>query len=200
MQQTDTETKISSFPFRSHTALLLATALPFLQPAYRHPIELAGKFLEFSETIRLYQEFHTGNTSSLPKLLQETIQIGKESNLLGIINSIVLDTEGLLCSLSKVCSGKEKEIVTMLLNLIRAKSIYENYGDILDSFMSSDTSEDTREPQEPSSREPAAPDESFSMPNMADMASLLSGGDLSSMLNKEQTDTLNLLKNLLDAE
>lgn len=189
MQHPDTEQNVSPFPFRSHTALLLATALPFLQPAYRHPVELAGKLLELSETLRLYQEFHTGTGLSPSGLLQEAVRSGKESGLPGMVNTIILDVEGLLCSLSKVCSGKEKEVVTLLLNMIRAKSFYETYGDILNSFSSLTPQEETASPKDSS--------DNFST---SDFASLLSGGGLSSILNQEQTDTLNLLKNLLNAE
>ena len=117
-------------PFRSHTALLLSTALPFLQPAYRHPVELAMKFLEFSETLRLYQEFHLNYRAIPPEPPPRP-----ESGFFGFLNTFILDLEGLLQSLSKVCIGDEKEIIGMFLNLIRAKKFYETYGDLLNSLM-----------------------------------------------------------------
>lgn len=116
--------------FRSHTALLLSTALPFLQPALRHPVELAMKFLEFSETLKLYQEFHLkagiSPEDSLPK---------PEPGIFGFLNTFILDVEGLLQSLSNVCTGDEKEIIGLFLNLIRAKRFYETYGDLLNGLM-----------------------------------------------------------------
>lgn len=116
--------------FRSHTALLLSTALPFLQPAFRHPVELAMKFLEFSETLKLYQEFHLKTRispeDSLPK---------PEPGMFGFLNTFILDVEGLLQSLSNVCTGDEKEIIGLFLNLIRAKRFYETYGDLLNGLM-----------------------------------------------------------------
>lgn len=182
----------TSISFRSHTALLLAAALPYLQPAYRHPVELAMKFLEFSETMKLYREFHmTGADSQRPLYKNEPSPAGT-SGIFDLISRFIADPEGLLNNLSKVCTGKEQEIVGMLLNLIRAKSFYENYGDILSSFMSTTGFTDATVPEPQTSTE-----EEFSMP---DMASVLAGGGLTSMLNEEQNDTLNLLKSLLDAE
>lgn len=191
----------SSIPFRSHTALLLAAALPYLQPSYRHPVELALKFLEFSETIKLYREFHTQDAGFPGNYPKDADQPVKGSGLFGLINHVVLDLEGMLSSLTKVCTGNEKEIIGMLLNLIRAKNFYENYGDVLKTFMSSampSESADTPEvpiPGSSFSTTPAPGD--FSMP---DMASLFAGGDLTSMLNEEQSETLNLLKSLFESE
>jgi len=180
----------TSIQFRSHTALLLAAAIPYLQPAYRLPTELAMKLMEFMETIKLYRELPESplhNASGSP--------VG-ESGILAIISRFIQDLEGLLQNLSGVCSGKEKEVVTLLLNFLQAKSFYENYGDILGSFMSADLSANPFASETPPTTDNIVP-ESFSVP---DMASVLAGGDLSSMLSQEQTDTLNLLKNLLDAE
>lgn len=186
----------SSIPFRSHTALLLSAALPFLQPAYRHPVELALKFLEFTETMKLYREFHLQDTEGSGSLHQNADQSSTESGLFGLINHVVLDLEGLLNSLSNVCTGGEKEIIGMFLNLIRAKNFYENYGDIMKMLLTSAAPQDTPESQETSN--PAnTPSGGFSMP---DMASLFAGGDLTSMLNEEQSETLNLLKSLFEAE
>lgn len=157
-------------PFHSHTALLIATALPFLQPPYRYPAELVMKFLELSETLKFYRELPSSGVTPQPASSTE------ETGIFSMISRFIQDPEGLLRCLLGVCTGKEKEIVSLLLNLLQAKSFYENYGDILNSFM---------------------PSEGSSMP---DMASVFTGGDLSSMLNNDQNDTLNLLKNLLDAE
>lgn len=160
----------TSIPFRSHTALLLAAALPYLQPAYRHPAELALKFLELNETLKLSRGFRIPDTISQGSLHKST---GPSSGLSGIMDMIyhfVEDPEGLLHSLSLVCTGKEKDIIHMLLNLMQAKSFYENYGDVLQSFMTANMSSDfpDNEPEKP-----ASPDD---------------------------FDALNLLKSLLDNE
>ena len=180
----------TSVQFRSHTALLLAAALPYLQPSWHPMAELAMKLLELSETMKLYREAPKSplhSTADFPT---------GESGIFAIISRFVKDPEGLLKNLANVCTGKEREIVTLLLNLMQAKSFYDNYGDILNTFMSADGFSNPFASQ-PSSTSEENISEDFSMP---DMASVLAGGDLSSMLNKEQTDTLNLLKNLLDAE
>lgn len=133
MNESTLDQNQAPIPFRSHTALLLSTALPFIQPSFRHPLELALKFLEFSETLRFFQEFHTGEFpfgSIFPKA-----EASKESGIFGIINSFVLDIEGLLLNLSKVSTGDGKEVISLFLNLIRAKKFYEDYGDIFNSFL-----------------------------------------------------------------
>lgn len=214
MQPSDNDSHVSSLPFRSHTALLLATALPFLQPAWRHPAELAAKFLELSETLQLYRQFHGTEQNPFSALLHPAPSSAQEQGgFAGLLNSFVLDMEGLLSGLTQVCNARERETFLMLLNLIRAKKFYETYGDVLNALMSSSVPEESAEappkeapPKESPSEETPAGDNpteghpangGFSMP---DMSSLLSGGDLSSLLNKEQADTLNLLKNLLNAE
>lgn len=185
----------ATLPFRSHTALLLATALPFLQPPYRHPVELVTKFLEFSETIKLYQEFHSGTGNPFSGLFKELSSSPKEGGLFGLINTFIQDLEGLLCSLSSVCTGNEKEIITMFLNIIRAKNFYETYGDLLNlgSLFSQETpftqSEDTPPAKTETAEPPGPASSSFSIP-----------GGLSSMLNSEQLETLTLLKNLFSTE
>lgn len=190
MPHPDNEYTASLPPFHSHTALLISTALPFLQPSYRQPAELIMKFLELSETMKYYREFTT------PQITPMKPPSGEESGISAIISHFIQDPEGLLRSLSTVCTGKEKEIINLLLNLTQAKKFYETYGDILSTMMSPDGfSNPFASPPSPTTDETAPED--FSM---ADMASVLAGGDLSSLLNKEQTDTLNLLKNLLDAE
>ena len=190
----------TSIQFRSHTALLLAAALPYLQPAYRHPVELALKFLEFSETMKLYREFHPPGDPPRKPLHKDTGSSDRLSGIMELVYRFVQDPEGLLHNLAPVCTGKEKEIVGMLLNLMQAKSFYENYGDLFSSLMSAEGAPDFfAKAPEPSPPPPAdsTPSDGFSMP---DMASLLAGGDLTSSLSKEQNDTLNLLKSLLDEE
>ena len=117
------EQKVSTspIPFRNHTALLLSTALPYLQPAYRAPVELAMKFLEFTETL------HTINMFS--PFSKDISKDNKESGLFGLINTFVLDIEGLLNSLSTVCTGDEKEIIGSADDTGSAEKWYANaYG------------------------------------------------------------------------
>jgi len=172
----------TSIQFRSHTALLLAAALPYLQPAYRQPAELALKFLELSETMKFYREFTSETMPIHGPLHKDTSSVPGENGIFELISRFVIDPEGLLNNLSTVCTGKEKEITGLLLNLLRAKNFYENYGDILGSFMSADGFNNPFSSQQTPTPEPQ------------------DTNDFASMLNKEQTDTLNLLKSLLDAE
>lgn len=199
-QHPDSGPDSTSLPFRSHTALLLATALPFLQPAYRHPVELITKFLEFSETIKLYQEFHAKNGNPFSGLFQELSHPGKEGGLFGLINTFIADIEGLLCGLSQVCTGGEREIINMFLNIIRAKNFYETYGDLLNmgslfSDGAPDFSSFFQSGAEPSENAPPP-----TPPPEASPSGFPFSGDLSSMLNSEQQETLNLLKNLFSTE
>lgn len=115
--------------FRSHTALLLSTALPYLQPSYQHSLELVMKFLEFFETLRFFR-----NASGESFRRYETA--AGESGISGLLSGLVLDLEGLLKSLSGVCSKNEKDFFDLLLNLFRAKEFYETYGDLLNLLMS----------------------------------------------------------------
>ena len=161
--------------FRSHTALLLAAALPFLQPAYRHPVELAMKFLEFSETIQYCRQNNIPKAEVIHTIHNSMPADSVFSGIMELVYSFVTDPEGLLTNLSPICTEKEKNIVGMLLNLFQAKNFYENYGDMFSSFMSSGFS------AEAPPREPKTPE-----------------GGLTSMMNEEQLDTLNLLKSLLD--
>lgn len=166
-------------PFRNHTSLLLATALPFLQPSYRHPVELIIKFLELSDTMKAYRDCHTECNNPFSELFRELMHPQKENGLLGFISTIITDIEGLLCSLSKVCTGSEQEIVNLFLNIIRAKNFYDTYGDLFQmSSMFAGT--------EPDTSPPASDNPSF--------------GDLSSLLNSDQQETLNLLKNLFSTD
>lgn len=187
IQHPDCNQEVTPLPFRSHTALLLATALPFLQPAYRHPIELITKFLEFSETIKLYQEFHVKDGNPFSSFFHEATRIGKSEGIFGIINTFITDVEGLLCSLSKVSTGDEREIIGMFLNIIRAKNFYDTYGDLMNlgSLFSQD---------------PSVPPTTDSSDFSAGQADFPISGDLTSMLNEEQQNTLNLLKSLFSAD
>ena len=167
----------TSVQFRSHTALLLAAALPYLQPAYRHPVELAMKFMEFSETIQYCSQNHLPKTEALHALHNAMPTDSMFSGIMELIYRFVRDPEGLLTTLSPICTDKEKNIVGLLLNLFQAKNFYENYGDMFSTFMSAGF------PKEEPSPEPMAPE-----------------GGLTSMMNEDQLDTLNLLKSLLSEE
>lgn len=197
----------SPIPFRNHTALLLSAALPYLQPTYRHPIELAMKFLEFTETLKLYQEFHMkkGHLFSCP---QDTPPFNKEAGLFGLINTFILDIEGLLNKLSSVCTGDEKEMIDMFLNIVRVKNFYETYSDLLKmpmmfspdanrSPMKNTSSETNKEETDTNfSEEDCTQEQNLNpLPNIPFFPS-----DLTSMLNEEQKETLDLLKSLFSEE
>ncbi len=215
------DSNTTSLPFRSHTALLLATALPFLKPALRHPLELMIKVMELSETMKLYQSFHPASGTLFPGSFHSSQNNSEkeQTGLWGLIQKYISDPEGLLNSLAAVCTGKEKEIVSLLLTLLQAKSMYENYGDILSSFMSSDAPDFsflqnmasapdfsflqgmTPAPEAASASNTASRTGSgFDTTFSPDMTSMPGTENLASMLTPEQTDTINLLKSLLDAD
>lgn len=205
----------SPIPFRNHTALLLSASLPYLQPNYRHLVELAMKFLEFTETLKLYQEFHIKN-GNLFFSSQDTPQPNKEAGLFGLINTFVLDIEGLLNKLSSVCTGDEKEMIDMFLNIIRVKNFYETYSDLIkmpmmfspeskhSSSKESSSEKDDKDIEEPittffedtPSKEENSQEQNFApLPNVPFFPS-----DLTSMLNEEQKETLDLLKTLFSQD
>ena len=171
----DTTPNTTSLTFRSHTALLLATALPFLQPAYRHPVELITKFLEFSETIKLFQEFHLQGGNSLTGMFHEATKIGKEGGIFGLINTFILDLEGLLHGLTGVCYG----------DLLNMGSLFGGDAPDLSKVFHSG---------QPPEQEPSDAQKTSSAENSP------FSGDLSSMLNEEQKETLDLLKSLFSTD
>ena len=188
----------SPIPFRNHTALLLSTALPYLQPNYRQPVELAMKFLEFTETLHMTK----GNLFSPTPT--DTKKENKETGLFGLINTFILDIEGLLNSLSSVCTGDEKEIIGMFLNIIRIKNFYETYSDLMkvpmmfspdlnQTPMSESPSNESKDLPLQTEEETSSNEEIF--PNIPFFPS-----DLTSMLNDEQKETLDLLKTLFSEE
>ena len=198
-QNKDQDFSSTPIPFRNHTALLLGVALPFLQPAYRHPVELALKFLEFTETLRLFREFHIhGNSSPFP---QQDFSFAENNGFFGILNRYVTDLEGLLISLSRICTGDEKELIGMFLNLIRARNFYDMYGDLLKSQFADENGlaglfsslSGFGSPLAEAASHQQANSESLSAP-----ASFVP--DLSGMLNTEQKETLDLLKSLFSDE
>ncbi len=174
-QNKEQDVSSAPIPFRNHTALLLCAALPYLHPAYRHPLELALKFLEFTETLRLFQEFH-GPGGSAPFFQRNSPSV-ESTGVFGLINRYITDLEGLLRSLSSVCTGDEKELINTFLNLVHVKNFYDTYGDLLNSQFT-DTS---------------------------GLASLLSGvGNAGAPFAEQQTsaqkETLELLKSLFSDE
>ena len=133
--------------FRSHTALLLAAALPYLQPEYRQPVEVAVKFMEFSETIQFCRQNHLPKADALHALHNTMPSDSMFSGIMELIHRFIQDPEGLLNSLSPICNEKEKNIVGLLLNLLQAKNFYENYGDIFHSFMSAGSPKEEASPE-----------------------------------------------------
>lgn len=200
MKESSLEPNQAPISFRNHTALLLSAALPYLQPNLRHPIELIFKLLEFTETLRLFQEFSSSGAGAfLPPPIRD-----KGAGFLGILNSFVADPEGLLGSLSRVSTGDGKELISMFLNLIRAKKMYEDYGDVFRSLMTPAAPESTEPRENTKPQENAAPQENVTPSVPSPSGSLPDIGSLhtlASMLNPEQLETLELLKSLFsDAE
>lgn len=231
---TDGRQDVPSLLFRSHTAHLLATALPFIRPSYRHPIELMYKFLEFSETLKLFQEFHIQSGSLFSSEAQETTPINREDGFFGLISTFITDLEGLLGCLSKVCTGDEREIIGMFLNIVRAKNFYESYGDLLKmgSFFQADSDSQgspdffqnsnmgtvfsqlfqgmasappSKKETDSFAQDSSGTPSSDSAPTLEHASSPVTGGfpfsgDLTSMLNDDQKETLDLLKSLFSSE
>lgn len=206
-QNKEPDSSTAPIPFRNHTALLLGVALPYLQPAYRHPIELALKFLEFTETLRLYREFHSipgaytfssgahsfiGPDTSAPNFPDN-------SGFFGLIHTYITDLESLLAALSAVCIGSEQEMISLFLNLVRAKNFYDTYGDLLkgqiadaDGLAGLFSSLGGFGGMSPSQQSAA---ESSAVPAQTPFVP-----DLSGMLNAEQKETLDLLKSLFSED
>lgn len=194
----------TSIPFRSHAALLLAAALPHLTPALTHQAELALKTLELLETLKFYRDVPWSDEA----ISGSSHNLEKESGIFGLFKRFIQDPEGLLQKLSGICTGKELDLVRMLLNILRAKSFYDTYGDALQMFLSSampedfmqtSTQEKTPDPENPQNPEehPHTSANAF-MPDAA--VSALSGGNFASMLSSEQKETLDFLKSLLENE
>ena len=192
-------------PFRNHTALLLCAALPYLTPSFRHSVELALKFLEFTETLRLFREFHS---CGRPVFSANKDSNTDNSGFFHMLGTYITDLEGLLTSLSAVSTGDEKELIGMFLNLIRARNFYETYGDLLKSQFT-DTNGlanlfsgldgfGSFEGMFSSKTEPSGSD-IRSTPDEAPNAPAFPA-NLSSMLNQEQKETLELLKSLVSDE
>lgn len=226
------DSKPDSFPlpFRSHTAHLLATALPFIQPPYRHPIELMTKFLEFSETLKLFQEFHLQGESFFSSAVRDAAQAGHENGLFGMINLFITDLEGLLGCLTQVCTGDEREIISMFLNIIRAKNFYDTYGDLIkmsglfsqnpdtsgtpdffnqgglsslfSQFFQGNSNPFASNGPAGFSNAPVSPDSQTCTGTTEEnnTAGFPSASTLTSMLNDEQKETLDLLKSLFASE
>ena len=199
-QNKEPDPSTAPIPFRNHTALLLGVALPYLQPAYRHPIELALKFLEFTETLRLYREFHSGVGACAPPSgafffgsPDTSVQNSPDnSGFPGLISAYITDLEGLLSALSAVCTGSEQEIIGMFLNLIRAKNFYNTYGELLQSQFADFNNL--------SGLFSDLPPKTAATPASTDPAPAPFATNLSGMLNAEQKETLDLLKSLFSED
>ena len=132
-----------------------------------------------------------------------------DSGFFGLISRYITDLEGLLLSLSSVCTGNEKEVIGMFLNLIRAKNFYDTYGELLKSQFSDtdglanlfsglgDFGNLFQGVQETSPNPSKTPDYT---PDTGPLNVSSFGPDLSSMLNDEQKETLELLKSLFSDE
>lgn len=90
-----------------HTMELMEAALPFLDGKPKLSIELALKTSELLDTL---QDFPPPSQLSACDLDEKPI-----------------DLEALLLGLQTVCSNSEKELIHMLLNFVKAHSIYQSY-------------------------------------------------------------------------
>lgn len=135
--------------------------------------------------------------------------------MFGLIDTFVLDLEGLLNGLSRVCTGDEREIIGVFLNLIRAKKFYENYKDLLSPellstfFGGNDVMEAfsgktmSAEPPPSDTAGTAGSDSSTAADSPPSSEADPSSGylkSLTSLLNDEQKETLDLLKTLFHSD
>ncbi len=141
----------------SHTMDLIKAAVPYLDNDLKQSLELVIK------------------VGDLIEIMGTTNQSKKGLSILSIdINSI--DIEGLLTSVRKVCYEKEREIVDMILNFIKAKNLYQTYT-TLTQVMASQTS-DSNDPNDSS-------DTNNPFGNMGNMANMF-GNMFSGMSNNGQ--------------
>lgn len=133
----------------SHIMDLIKAAVPYLDDNLKQSLDLVIKVGDLIETMGTAKQNKTG------------------LSILSLdINSI--DIEGLLTSVRKVCYDKEREIVDMILNFIKAKNLYQTYT-TLTQVMASQTS-DSNDPNNSSdTNNPFG-----NMGNMGDMANMAS--------------------------
>lgn len=105
----------------NHIMDLVKAALPYLGDDTQHSMGLIVKLGDLMETMTTLKQSPTSLT---------TLSIDIHS----------IDLEGLLTSVRNVCYEKEREIVDMILNFIKAKNLYETYT-TLTQAMASQTSD-----------------------------------------------------------
>lgn len=146
----------------SHVLEILKAAFPYLDGDMQHSAEIVVKTGELMEAVHRYRNRNTLTAYHFKKN--------------------VVDIEGLLTSIRSVCYDQEREFVDMILNIIRAKNIYDTYT----AFAS--TMADQSESTENSGNE----SENRNNPDMMEI--------LSSLLTPEQKSTfddLNMMFNTM---
>lgn len=181
----------NEYPFRSQTALLLSSALPFIKPRYRHLLELAMKLIDLFESFRLYKAVYDDGFNFN--------EDSADSESISFISRYVTDVEGLLNALKKNSSGNMQEVFDMISTLANAKKLYETYGDVFSVFgqQSDKTDNDCNTSEDRCENTNSTYNSDNSSCAGGSSGSLVSS--LEGMLNKEQKETLDLLKTLLDS-
>lgn len=114
----------------SHTMELIKAAVPYLDNDSKQSLDFFIKVGDLIETM--------GTAKSKPGLSALNLDISS------------IDLEGLLNSVRNVCYEKEREIVDMILNFIKAKNMYQTYTTLTQAMASqtgdSNDSSDTNNP------------------------------------------------------
>lgn len=103
----DASEKSSNENSISHTLEIIKAAFPFFDNQTQQAMDLVLK------TGELFETFHS---------------ISQEGSLTALsLHKSPIDIEGLLNAIREVCNQKEREIVDMILNFLRAKNLYQTY-------------------------------------------------------------------------
>jgi len=155
----------------SHTMDLIKAAVPYLGNETKESLDLIIK------------------VGDLIELMGTATQSKKGLSALSIdINSI--DIEGLLTSVRHVCYEKERAIVDMILNFIKAKNMYQTYT-TLTQVMASQNGDST-DTNNPFGNMGDMASMFGNMGNMGDMANMFSNmgnmGDMANMFSGKSKD------------
>lgn len=158
----------------SHTLDIVKAAFPYLDSDSQQSMNLIIKMGELWDS---FQSLRQNNTVT-------TFSIRKQS----------IDVEALLTSIREVCYDKERELVDMILNMIKAKNLYSTYVTLAQTMASQ--TENTDNPYDQDNPGNSNTSEGlFGMGGNTNMMEILS-----SLLTPEQKstfDNINLMFNTM---